>query len=486
MKKALALALVLLTVSVGGMCAAVFMLRGQQDRVEVTRLSEQGNPAVLDGLEVLLHSRASDSQMNWFTTYRPGQTHFVDTQSAYKRFWDEENRYDYLMGHLHGDEKARSMVLSHGYSMDYDAEEENPTGLDLAIHQIAEETKPGTQSTRTVSVRDYLPFYRISASFRLPDVEGYVEGYVRGENENWKELMAAEEAREEAINQFFRIPVQESEKVTISVAKDGEGNVGRNYDLEFFDADSFDFYISSRDNVVTDDAFYFTFNNRNDQGEVVDTSLIPGGYGIYRLPYTMDFDPQKETGILTEQLATVYAVDPGHEIIRLHSSHDKSRLLLHTLENGWYVLTVIDRESMTALQRFEIQEKSPEKDSWKLWEDQEQDIFMVEMDKSYVFFAQQEDGTYAQVFLCQIPSQMQERSEWSDMAYDGKRLVVGDVYDWRDSTNTAQGVFCLSVYDFTGLRYWGEYDLSLNSKVQQDNYAGVRPDNITPIKLTWN
>ena len=484
MKKALALVLVVLTLSVGGMCAAVSMLSKQQDQVEITQISETGNPAVLEGLEVLLHSRASDSQMNWVTTYHPGQTPVVDTQSYYKRFWNEDSRYEYLIPSRYDYKKDRRMVLG-GYvdSIGYDEEDKNPTGLDLALRQLAEDTKPGTQSARTVAVRDYDPFYHISADFYLPDVEGYVEGYVRGEN--WKELMAAEEAQEEKINQFLCIPVLESEKITLMLTKDSEGNVS-DFELELKQDDAFDFYIGSDDSLVTEEAFYFTFDNRTKQGAVVDTSLIPGGYGIYRLPYTMDFDPQKETGILTEQLATVYAVDPGHEIIRLHSSHDKSRLLLHTLENGWYVLTVIDRESMTALQRFEIQEKSPEKDSWKLWEDQEQDIFMVEMDKSYAFFALQEDGTYAQVFLCQIPSQMQERSEWSDMAYDGKRLVVGDVYDRRDSTNTAQGVFCLSVYDFTGLRYWGEYDLSLNSKVQQDNYAGVRPDNITPIKLTWN
>jgi hypothetical protein len=71
------------------------------------------------------------------------------------------------------------------------------------------------------------------------------------------------------------------------------------------------------------------------------------------------------------------------------------------------------------------------------------------------------------------------------MTYDGKRLVVGDVHNWLDTTGTAQGVFYLSVYDFTGLRYYGEYDISLKGKVQSNDRYSVRPDNGTPIKLNW-
>ena len=484
MKKALALVLVVLTLSVGGMCAAVSMLSKQQVQVEVTPILEQGDPAVLEGLEVVLDSRSGDSQMHWTTTYRPGQTPDADTQPYYKRFWNDDSMIDYLYQYDHKDEQKRRMELIYyqedtGYGH---VDPEDYTGLDLAFQQLEQSTELGTQSARTIAVRDYRPFYDFSARFYLPDVEGYVGAYVRGEN--WTDLMAAQDYQEEKLNQFLRIPVQENEKVTITLTKDSQGEVS-DFGMEQQNEDAFQFGVSSDHSLATDEAFYFTFNNRTEQGAVVDTSLIPGGYGIYRIPYTVDFDPNKETGILIDQISTVYSIDPSHEVLRLHSSHDKSKLLLHTLENGWYVLTVIDRESMTALQRFEIQEKAPEHDFWKLWEDEEQDIFMVEMDKSYAFFALQEDGTYAQIFLCEIPTKVHGRSQYSDMTYDGKRLVVGDVHNWLDTTGTAQGVFYLSVYDFTGLRYYGEYDTSLNSKIQSSEYNSVRPDTGTPIKLTW-
>ena len=36
---------------------------------------------------------------------------------------------------------------------------------------------------------------------------------------------------------------------------------------------------------LTEDGCYFWFSNRTQNGRTVDTSRIPGGYGVYRLPY---------------------------------------------------------------------------------------------------------------------------------------------------------------------------------------------------------
>ena len=38
------------------------------------------------------------------------------------------------------------------------------------------------------------------------------------------------------------------------------------------------------ESVVTDDACFFWFGNRTEQDQLVDTSRIPGGYGVYMLP----------------------------------------------------------------------------------------------------------------------------------------------------------------------------------------------------------
>lgn len=56
---------------------------------------------------------------------------------------------------------------------------------------------------------------------------------------------------------------------------------------------------------------------------MVDTSLIPGGYGIYRLPY----DREKEI-FLSEKLEMVYALDPEKQYTDIYASPDGAKLFL--------------------------------------------------------------------------------------------------------------------------------------------------------------
>lgn len=88
---------------------------------------------------------------------------------------------------------------------------------------------------------------------------------------------------------FFKIPVIADEQVEISVSK-GAGGRGISYGLKSTDSDSFSIRSES---ALTDDACYFTFTTRTVYGDIVDTNLIPGGYGIYRLPY---FDGKTPSG----------------------------------------------------------------------------------------------------------------------------------------------------------------------------------------------
>ena len=92
--------------------------------------------------------------------------------------------------------------------------------------------------------------------------------------------------------------------------------------------DSFDFYTQS---VATDDAFYFFFSNRTQLGNLVDTSRVPGGYGVYRLPYGwVDTDePYKGQAdgwhnydVFADQLECIYAVGPEITLSYLAGSGD--------------------------------------------------------------------------------------------------------------------------------------------------------------------
>lgn len=126
------------------------------------------------------------------------------------------------------------------------------------------------------------------------------------------------------INRFLRIPIPETESSGFSVGKYPDGSLNFNYyqgkENCSQQEDHFDFHNIA---CSTSDAVYFTFNTHTDDGDVVDTSLIPGGYGIYRLPY----DREKEI-FLSEKLEMVYALDPEKQYTDIYASSDGAKLFL--------------------------------------------------------------------------------------------------------------------------------------------------------------
>ena len=143
-----------------------------------------------------------------------------------------------------------------------------------------------------------------------------------------------------AINDFFRIPLSGEYSVEYSIDKTipKQSTVGVQMYVD---------YSLNAGGVVTEDACYFTFNTVTDSGAVVDTSLIPEGYGIYRLPYEgskLDFDAMK----------MVYALDPAERYDSMTLSGDGERLRLLTWQGEDLMLTVIDIASMTQLQKVKL------------------------------------------------------------------------------------------------------------------------------------
>ena len=61
----------------------------------------------------------------------------------------------------------------------------------------------------------------------------------------------------------------------------------------------------------------------------MDLSLIPGGYGIYKLPYDRERDV-----FLSGELEMVYALDPALHYVDMHLSPDGQKLLLEREERS--------------------------------------------------------------------------------------------------------------------------------------------------------
>ena len=125
--------------------------------------------------------------------------------------------------------------------------------------------------------------------------------------------------RWQLFHRFFRIPVLERESMHYSFERDDSGYV--HYTCGYGRAEDVETFLFRTISCHTGDAVYFTFDPRSDKGTLVDVSRIPGGYGIYRLPYDKTTDSFRP-----EQLEMVYALDVNRKYLQLSVSPDGSRL----------------------------------------------------------------------------------------------------------------------------------------------------------------
>ena len=242
-------------------------------------------------------------------------------------------------------------------------------------------------------------------------------------------------------------------------------------------------------------------DNRSRNGNLVDTSQIPGGYGLYCLP----LNPE-EGGTVAERLgpgklAMVYPLEETAYILNLELSADKTRLLLHTVEDGMYYVSVINRRDMTLEQKIPLAPMNVEEADYLI--QTRGDVTLVYLHGKSIFVLGWENGSYG--IRLKVPTPTEKGSPeglvWADMrnreiAFDGERLaVVGSLPEeliWPGSypTFVACGLY-LAVYDQQGLEYLAALPSSLddaNRPFYNSEYLsmGCMPRKIDPIQIRWD
>lgn len=145
-----------------------------------------------------------------------------------------------------------------------------------------------------------------------------------------------------AIRDAFRIPVIPEEVWELQYEKESD-DYGEYYNF-YQSSVGKDSYTPSFVNAVSDSAIYFTYDTHTKNGAIVDTSkvTVPGGYGIYILPYIIDENIPAQCDAKTDELRLLYPLDPEMEVKELYLSQDqKTLLVLYQLE-GEYCAKVID------------------------------------------------------------------------------------------------------------------------------------------------
>ena len=440
MKRTLIAAALLLLLPVAALGAAARSVGGQAEQVVLTPTVLYGDPAAAQGLTVQLHSQYQD-RLYWDTTYTvgtPGQA------------WTDVQFHSSGLGWA--DQGDRPLIW---------------VGLDDRLT-----IPPGDPRLKgTQLLRDYISYYSIRINIDLPEGE----------------VPETETAPvNQALSDFLRIPVLEDEAVTL--ARDTfSGEDGWRYTA----LPSSDSFALSARTAQGADACYFTFNPRSAQGRPMDTGHIPGGYGIYRLPYTLPPDGGAPE-IHADQLELVCPLDPAVEVHQLSLSADEGRLLIYTLEQGSLVLNTVSLPDGTALDRLEI---CPWTGEGQIWE---QPGFLAVQNGETMTVVDLSDAQHCRT-AWSIPYPELSWNPWADrlqgsltaaLAFDGTRLAVAD-WDCLETEPQCTGCgFALAVYDASGLRCKLRYVSSLDGAVLPDPMDTQRPQPARaafdpPLSLSW-
>lgn len=522
MKKSFVLFLTILILGAIAVRVGQNTVLAEKDQVKITENILYGDKSVVEGVTLDLHNHYEE-QVFWDTTYVIGEEPKIDTEYTFYQSKQDIHTYD-MYGTLYFNDDRHSM------GWDGNNEWLPAEGLDIAAQELKDSIGPSEKGTKTVFLKDYLDYYSFDVSFSAPYSGRFVdrvhveliETFLKteimhakeasGKNYGYTEEAIAQMEKKlewiETFHEFFKIPVLENEVYTLSMEKDANGNVigygmasanlgmgSGEGDIPEFNSeewDNFEFYTHS---YVGDGDVYLTFNTHSYNQQVVDTSLIPGGYGIYYFPY----DVEKEE-IYPEELQMVYAIDPNVDVIGLNRDVRGENLLLFTMEDVEIYMSMIDIETMTLVEKFNLSENRD--DAWGLdYCVLEEDYMVVVTYGDVIVFSIDEDGNYTKEF--ETSREPLEAFYPEDDEYYSSYLEYDTVYDWNGkqlvfannmyNINGYMGTnFYVGVMDANGLQYFATYDTSLQSSPSFDengyeayNYPHVQPVYDSPVVVRW-
>lgn len=386
-------------------------------------------------------------------------------------------------------------------------------GFSEAYQSLLDTLSPGESGSRTIRFADYYDEYPFEFYIDLPGVryDTLANWEDASEDSEWPG-----ERAQAALGRFFRIPVLTDEYIELGIDKNMDGKGSARSISSVMEGDRF---WMNTESVITDDACFFWFSNRTDKDRLVDTSRIPGGYGVYMLPYG-PLPPDAESSafyggnvneVYTDHLTCFFPVDPETRIKHLGLTPDKTRLLLHTVENNIYYVTLIDCKTGEVLQKLAVSDFGPEDDYVNITETK--NFVCIQQSHGRIcVLTQDTDGLYQLALLSEFsPDELYSPvyATVRAMAFDGNRLAIvnndetvlssdepgataylagsTEALITPDGTYVDNCGFILTVFDETGLAYSGGYVSSLESCNYVNGRAMQYEQLIIPdmITLSW-
>lgn len=341
-----------------------------EKQVNITERSIFGDSAYADGIELGCGGFAGDSgsyRLAWESSYKFAEKGGeAEQETSFVKY------------------KAAELKITESSYLQIESEPAIPTVLDIIEDGAAYEREGGrtaelmreiftadaaenaaklkakcTKSTNNeiaVYLKDFLRYYPVNLSI----YDGGTGKFLQFEDIS--NIGTENEESFAQLNRFFRIPVLEKQRSFYSFDLASNGKI--NFFMDFgnvnesgsdFTEEAFELYMRGYD---TGTAFYMLFDahieypadTASERADaVVDTSLIPGGYGIYRLPYG------SQNGELSiGEPETVYSLDPKNynEIVSI--SPDGENMLITVSDGKSIHAELISLKDMKAVQRIEL------------------------------------------------------------------------------------------------------------------------------------
>lgn len=481
MRKAVILLTLLLLCAAGGAAYLSDAVYETRDDVTITPVHHYGDKAALAGATAELHA-TYDQFLFWDVGYDfeketvTGTDYRFSPQQLYER---GKVRFDGLW-----------MDTDLSYTMDEEIPEEELSDFARACRELAEKVPAGGEQTETIRLADYMDYYELSLSLNLPYAQvSHSDAYDPG----W--LSEAEQKVTEDIRDFFKIGVLRDEYREVTIGKHENGSLSH---MGTGSASWGDYYYTNITCAVTDDACFITLRGTSALGKAMDFSAVPGGYGIYRLPfgaptYSDDGYSYTDLGIRADELEMVYPLAQDIDILNFMTSADHSRLLLFTAEEEKYILTVIDTATMETLQRLTLCDYPA--DGWGGGSIYDGGDFLVSQvyapggSAELVLLTIDDAGGYHLEFVVDSEARHNpffDTSGATSMTWNGEKLILcGTITETEVYWDYTCDFFAL-VYDETGLLYCGEFQNSIETMDEYRDYGyPVRPLQDDPIEVSW-
>ena len=463
MKKNAILTLALFLLSAAALCTIHLKVNALKDQVLITEQIQYGSPAAADGLQLIMNTSYLN-RLYWKTNYTAGET--GNTQTKYT-YYGSEQPYD--------TSSPNRITLENmiGWATFYpDMPEGERTGLLKAYGALYDATPNGVRGTKTVYLKEYYDYYPLRIEITLPNISAPLE-----EGPVWK-----------AFNDYFRIPVRDTDFAEIYVDKRNDTDAFHATDIG---EDKSEYYWMNSMSVLSlaRNRCFLSINNKwvteNGIARKIDTSLIPGGYGIYSFRFTPELGYNElGTGLLAGGIETVLPLAEDAEVILLSFNEDESLLRIYTKEKDGFYLTAFDTDALQPTQKLRICDADYD------WIYEHENVIAVPYgDGEKIAVVTEENGVYTLQYAASAAALSADLKDavslWGiqDIAYKDGKLAVAILKNDYFYPNNCDCY--LLVFDKTGLIYCGHYDNGTGAGKSDYNNHNCNFDYSGPLRLRW-